>query len=91
MGKGTHFLGHPILGQLLNYLNKAKFFDAAKVQRTPHMQNTSYLGCLRYFGMLTLHYNVSRLQKTAQAAVMPVGNETRFCAVVCQEAAELHR
>lgn len=24
MGKSTHFLGQPILGQLLNYLNRAK-------------------------------------------------------------------
>ena len=30
MGKSTHFLGQPILGQLLNYLNKAKILQISR-------------------------------------------------------------
>lgn len=30
MGKSTHFLGQPILGQLLNYLNKAKILQFSR-------------------------------------------------------------
>ena len=30
MGKSTHFLGQPILGQLLNYLNKAKILQVSR-------------------------------------------------------------
>ena len=30
MGKSTHFLGQPILGQLLNYLNKAKILQTSR-------------------------------------------------------------
>ena len=30
MGKSTHFLGQPILGQLLNYLNKSKILQISR-------------------------------------------------------------
>ena len=30
MGKSTHFLGQPVLGQLLNYLNKAKILQVSR-------------------------------------------------------------
>ena len=29
MNKGTHFIGQPMYGQLLNLLDKAKFFVSA--------------------------------------------------------------
>ena len=30
MGKSTHFLGQPILGQLLNYLNRVKILQISR-------------------------------------------------------------